>query len=78
MPNHRPLHQIAREIRLDWKNVNFAAEPYLVAMESMNSINENYGYDTGKSVVLYFLSNAASWRGDVAKRIKNELKAMAK
>ena len=25
-----------------------------------------YGYDTAKSVVLYFLSNATSWRGEVA------------
>jgi hypothetical protein len=28
--------------------------------------------------VLYFLSNASSWRGEVAKAIKAELKAMVK
>jgi hypothetical protein len=32
--------------------------------------------DKGKSIVLYFLSNAGSWRGDKAKEIKKELKQM--
>jgi hypothetical protein len=74
----RPLYQIAAEIRRDWKKVNYAAKPYLDAMGSLDTINDNYGYDSGKSVVLYFLSNAASWRGEVAKRIKAELKNMCK
>ena len=74
----RDLSVIAREIRSDWKKVNFAAVPYLNAMASMGDIRDNYGYDSGKSVVLYFLGNAGAWRGDVAKRVKAELKAMAK
>jgi hypothetical protein len=47
-------------------------------MYSLNSINDDYYYDTGKSVVRYFLANAASWRGDTARAIKAELKAMLK
>ena len=76
--NQRPLYEIARDIRRDWKNVNFAAEPYLQAMESLTSIACKYGYDSGSSIVLYFLSNANTWRGEVAKRIKLELKSMLK
>lgn len=74
----RPLCEIASEIRRDWKKVNFAAEPYLSAMSSLNSIQDSYGYDSGKSIVLYFLSNASSWKGEVAKRVKAELKKMSK
>lgn len=74
----RPLHEIASEIRRDWKKVNFAAQPYLSAMSTLNSIQDSYGYDSGKSIVLYFLSNASSWRGEVAKRVKAELKKMSK
>jgi hypothetical protein len=74
----RPLATIAREIRADWKNVNYAAKPYLDAMASLNSINDSYHYDSARGVVLYFLSNASAWRGDTAKRVKLELKAMAK
>jgi hypothetical protein len=74
----RALSEIAREIRRDWKNVNFGAVPYLDAMASLGSIDENYYEDSGKSVVLYFLANAQSWRGEKAKAIKAELKAMAK
>ena len=74
----RPLWQIAREIRRDWGNkIYFGAVPYLSAMSTLNSIDDDYGMDSGKSIVLYFLSNAASWRGETAKRIKMELKKMA-
>lgn len=78
MPNIRPIYVIAKEIRKDWAKVNYASEPYLAAMESLNSIHDNYIYDTGVSVVLYFLSNASSWRGETARRIKAELNAMCK
>jgi len=74
----RPLFEIAAEIRKDWKNVYFGAVPYLSAMSSLNDINDSYGYDSAKSTVLYFLCNASTWRGEVAKRIKLELKAMSK
>jgi len=74
----RALHEIASEVRKDWFPVNFAAKPYLSAMAGLSDINDNYGCDSGKSVVAYFLSNATSWRGETAKRVKAELKAMLK
>ena len=73
---NRPLHEIAREIRSDWKKVNYAAVPYLEAMGTLDRIEDKYYLDSGRSIVLYFLSNASSWRGDVARRIKKELKGM--
>ena len=72
----RPLSVIAREIKRDWLKPNYAAKPYLDAMTALNAIDDDYYYDSGKSVVRYFLSNASSWRGDKAKAIKAELKAM--
>ena len=74
----RPLYQIAADIRADWKKVNFAAEPYLEAMESLDEITDHYYADSAKTIVLYFLSNAGSWRGNVAKSTKAELKGMIK
>jgi len=74
----RSLSTIAAEIRRDWKNVYFGAVPYLAAMSTLDTINDSYGADSAKSVVLYFLSNATSWRGDVARRVKAELKQLAK
>lgn len=72
----RKLSEIALEIRQDWKNVYFGAEPYLAAMSTLDTVNDNYAFDTGRSVVVYFLANASTWRGDVARRIKKELKSM--
>jgi hypothetical protein len=74
----RPISTIASEIRKDWKNVYFGAVPYLQAMHSLGSISDDYGCDNGKSVVAYFLANAATWRGPTAKAIKAELKKMLK
>lgn len=72
----RSIAVIAREIRKDWKKVYFGAKPYLDAMLEMSSADENYGYDAGKDIIRYFLANASGWRGEVARRVKAELKAM--
>lgn len=68
------LGEIARDIRRDWgSKVNFAAKPYLEAMQSLDSISDQYGADSGRSIVAYFLSNASSWKGETAKAVKKEL-----
>lgn len=77
MSDGRSLGVIAAEIRNTWKpNVNPAAKPYLDAMATMRSVDENYYHDSGKSIVRYFLANAATWRGEDARRIKAELKRL--
>ena len=72
----REIYEIAKEIRKDWKKVNYAAEPYLDAMEQLVSVDSMYYLDSAASVVRYFLSNAKTWRGDVARRVKVELNKM--
>jgi len=74
----RSLSVIADEIYKDWKNVNYAAKPYLEAMQSLDKITDNYYQDSGTSVVAYFLANAQTWKGGKAKAIKKELNAMLK
>lgn len=74
----RSISAIAREIKQDWKKPYFGAVPYLNAMTTIDSIKDNYYLDSGESVVLYFLSNASTWRGANAKRIKAELKDILK
>lgn len=70
------ISTIAREISHNWKNVNYAAKPYLQAMRSLDSANDSYGYDSAKSIVSYFLCNASGYRGDTAKAHKAALKAI--
>ncbi len=75
----RPLYEIAKEIRSDWGNkIYFGAKPYLGAMLTLNSINDRYMCDDADTIVRYFLSNASTWRGETAKRIKAELKSLLK
>ncbi len=74
----RPIHEIAAEIVAEWPKPYFGAVPYLRAMHSLGSVQDAYGMDSGASIVLYFLSNAAGFRGDAARRLKAELKAALK
>jgi hypothetical protein len=75
----RSLREIAADIKREWgQNVNYAAKPYLDAMMYLNTINDKFGEDEGKWIVAYFLNNAASFRGEKAKALKDELKALQK
>jgi hypothetical protein len=76
--NTRPVYKIAEEILNDWQAPYFGARPYLAAMLTINSHCENYGQDTAKSIILYFLSNATNYRGSKAKELKKELKTLIK
>jgi len=73
-----PISGIAKLIRRDWHKPYFGAVPYIAAMAQLHSIDDDYYHDSGKSIILYFLSNASSWRGDVAKAVKAELKRRIK
>ena len=69
MQAKKTVSEIAREIRQNWVKPYFGAIPYLNAM-----LRSDYGFDGEKSIVLYFLSNASSYRGEVAKEHKKLLK----
>lgn len=83
MLNHRPLHEIGRDIRVAWSaqtangRVPASADAYLRPLETLTSITENYHQDSAKSVVLYLLSNMATFKGEDARRLKAELKTIA-
>lgn len=76
----RPLSEIAKEITKDWiessNKIPTYALPYLNSMRYLNSIDEMFIHDSGRSIVTYFLANAGSWRGEKAREIKKELNKM--
>ena len=80
----RPLHSIARDIQAEinsgrWSRKSSAyAQPYVKAMSQLSSIEDQYYCDSAESIVLYFLSNAATFRGETAQKLKAELKALIK
>lgn len=74
----RLINEIAKDISAAWPKPNYAAVPYLNAMHDLTTIDSKYGLDSADSIILYFLSNAASFRGDQARALKAELKALMK
>lgn len=73
----RDICEIAEEIKADWVKPHPFAMPYLEAMDSLFTINDYYYQDSAREIVLRFISNACTWRGPVAQKIKKELKAIA-
>jgi hypothetical protein len=71
------LAQIAALIKADWKKPYFAAVPYLNAMCQLHTVRDRFYAEDAHSIVLYFISNAGTWRGPVAKAVKAELKKRA-
>jgi hypothetical protein len=76
MKETRKLKEVALEIRKDWKKPYFGAVPYLDAMLQLDSINDRYFFEDGRTQVIYFLSNAQTWRGERAREIKKYLKSI--
>lgn len=78
----KALNEIADVIYMDHraqgKRVAIPAAPYVSAMQSLGSVNDNYGADDGRSIVAYALCNLSTWRGDVARLVKAELKRRIK
>ena len=70
----RSVSAIAYDIKRAWPKINYAAAPYLDAMTRLQSVNDPYYQDSGRSVINYFLANASGFRGDAAKALKAELK----
>jgi len=74
----RSISSIAYDIKRVWAKPYFGAKPYLDAMTQLNNINDKYFHDDAKSVIMYFLANASTFRGNDAKVLKAELKEMLK
>ena len=72
------VSEIAHAIAKDWQNISPYAKDYLNAMKDIRNINDNYYADTAKTVVLYFLANASSYRGENARTYKALLKELVK
>lgn len=72
----RLISHIARDIRIDWKNVKYSAKPYLDALTQVHDVNDQFGYDDARSLIRYFLANASTYKGENAKKYKLELKQL--
>ena len=84
----RTIGQIAAEAMQDWAKPSYAARPYVLAMLSIEWlavpvpqhgggvkwIRTRFGCDESGDVVERFLCNAGTWRGEVARRCKQELR----
>lgn len=69
---------IRRDFREQGKKIPASAEPYLDALSTLGSVDDNYYQDSGSSIVAYALSNLGTYKGETARLVKTELKARLK
>jgi hypothetical protein len=74
----KDIAQLAKLILKDWPVPNYAAAPYLNAMTELKTVNDKHWHDSAENIILRFLSNSSSWRGDMARAIKAELRLRLK
>ncbi len=74
----RTIHEIADEIVRDWRPMREDLVPYISRMLEIRTLEETDDVEAAKSAVRYFLDHSGPWRGEVAGRIKSELRAMVK
>lgn len=78
----RLIKEIANEILKEWKNPSEYAQmyawPYLKAMTTLNTIHDKYILDDADEIILRFLCNAGSFKGEAARRLKKELRDLVK
>lgn len=76
----RLIKEIANEILKEWKNpseyARMYAWPYLKAMTTLNTVKDKYYLEDGDEIILRFLTNAGSFKGEAARRLKKELKSL--
>jgi hypothetical protein len=61
-PGHRPLYEIARDIRRTWPKPYFGAVPYIREMAQFTNLDDpgEFGGEGGRMVANYFLANAGT------------------
>jgi hypothetical protein len=69
---------LALRIREEWPNISPFAKPYVDAMALCETWDSPYCAEDARSMGLYFLVNAAGFRGSAAKEIKAQIKAAVK
>jgi len=78
--NIRSLKEIAKDIKKHWQTPNHFASYWITMLETVDKLSDKvtYSLNTGKDCATKFLIHAQNWRGEEARRIKNELKQMLK
>ena len=74
----RTLRKIAVEIASDWTVIkNAAAREALECMKQMGNVTDRFYAETdGYSAITQFLEHSRGWQGEVARRVRKELREM--
>lgn len=70
--------EFGNEIKINWEFPSGYAIPYIDALCRLGDWNSHYVHEHAFGIAARFLVNASTWKGDVAKRVKSELKKILK
>lgn len=67
---------MAKKVQTRWRDLVPAAAPYLEAMLTLDKVDDKYGLDEGRDIILRALTNLTSYRGEKARTLKAELREL--
>lgn len=70
----KTIRELMQIVKSDWQRPYFGAVPYIEALLQCETMDSRYLFETARDLVPYFLCNANTWRGEIAKEVKAELK----
>jgi hypothetical protein len=72
--NHRPLSEIAAEIRADCgAKLHLVLKPYVDVVAALRSIDDTFYATPASRVLAQFLGQRGLWKGVVARHVKIEI-----
>lgn len=66
------IYRLMEVVKNDWSRPYFGALPYIAALMALTD-NGYYEEDSWQCLAVYFLANARTWRGPLARDVKVEL-----
>lgn len=78
MSNTPTPAEIVRTIRADWRNPYFGAVPYLDALEGLTTWDCTVEFEHARALAPYLLNNLRTWKGEVARTVKAQLREVSR
>lgn len=73
MSKYRPLHEIAKDIRKNWKWIYGDAERMVEYMSHLNTIEDSYNDCDANYIISRFMDTSLSWSTETSCELKYEL-----
>jgi hypothetical protein len=71
---HFTLNQLLEQAKNDWEEAPASITECIESLQMSGSASNNYLKAESEEYLKFFLTNCSAWRGEIARRVKAELR----